>query len=156
MAENLFPENYSDAMQIISPENTNDSYVGYKESIYFDFETEDFLRDGSNKLMSCTGTDAWIQWCIKCLNTPRYERLAYSTDYGIDYNEIFSSKSREEVESNITREVTEALNADPYKRLSYISNIQFEWVDDTTVNILLELVGIDGNTAVVNSTFNAA
>lgn len=154
MAEILFPEIFS-TIEDVTIEETDDSFSGYKPSVYFDFSTGDFVRDGTNKLIESSGTDAWIQWCIKCLSTPRYNCLAYSTDFGIDYEAIFSSSSRAEAESNITREVEEALSADPYERLSYIESIVFDWEDDTTVNVTVTLVGVDGNTAVINTMLAA-
>lgn len=154
MAEIIFPEIFS-KIEDVTIEESDDSFLGYKRSVHFDFETGDFVRDGTNKLISSSGTDAWIQWCIKCLSTPRYDCLAYSTDFGINYDAIFSSSSREEAESNITREVEEALSADPYERLSYIESIIFDWEDDTTVNVTITLVGVDGNTAVIETMLAA-
>lgn len=154
MAETLFPDIFSD-IDNATIEESDDSFSGYKPSSYFDALTGDFVRDGTNKLIASSGTEAWVQWCIKCLNTPRYDCLAYSTDYGIDYEAIFSSSSRAEAESNITREVEEALSADPYERLGYIESIAFNWEDDTTVNVTVTLVGVDGNTAVVNTMIAA-
>ncbi len=154
MSENLFPENFSTDLQAVLPENTNDLFIGYKQSAYFDFKTGDFKRDGANNIIKSTGTDAWIQWVIKCLNTPRYDCLAYSTDFGINMQNIFNSTTKKEIESNITREIREALYADPYERLSYIESISFEWLNDCEVNITCVLEGINGDTAVVKTTIS--
>lgn len=153
---NLFPVNYDDESLEVSADSVeDDEVIGYKESIYFDFEKGDYVRGRTNRLVKSTGYDAWIQWCIKCLATHRYAHLAYSTDYGVDYEAVFSSTTREEAENELTRQIKEALEADPYQRLSYIESMTFEWPNDTSVVVSLVLVGIDGNTAELQTTLAA-
>ena len=149
---NLFPEGYDE----LEVEEATEEVTGYRKSIYFDFEKGDFLRTGANRLIESTGSDAWIHWCIKCLHTQRFAYRAYSTDYGIDYETIFSYTTREEAENELTREITEALEADPYQRLDHIESMTFEWIDDTSLEVELTLVGIDGNTAHIRTTLSAA
>lgn len=144
---NLFPKDPEAAVLVADTETDEAPVTGYRRSVYFDFAKGDFVRDGANRLVESSGTEAWIQWCIKCLQTQRYAHLAYSTDYGIDYETVFSCTTRAEAENELTREITEALGADPYERLSYIESMTFEWLDDTSVEVHLILVGIDGNTA---------
>lgn len=144
---NLFPEELEADALVKETETEKTSAKGYRKSVYFDFTKGDFVRDGANRLIESSGTEAWIQWCIKCLQTQRFAHLAYSTDYGIDFETVFSCTTREEAENELTREITEALGADPYERLSYIESMTFEWIDDTSVEVHLILVGIDGNTA---------
>lgn len=154
---NLFPENYDDEALVVDAEAVEENeIIGYKRSIYFDFKKGDFVRDSANRLIESTGSDAWIQWCIKCLATQRYAHLAYSTDYAVDYDTVFSYTTREEAENELTREITEALEADPYQRLNYIESMTFEWIDDTAVEVHLILIGIDGNTADLKTTLSAA
>lgn len=154
---NLLPEGYDDEAMVIDADSVeDDEAVGYKESLYFDFAKGDYLRDSANRFVISTGSDAWIQWCIKCLATQRYAHLSYSDDYGVDYEAVFSCSTREEAENELTRQITEALEADPYQRLSYIESMTFEWIDDTSVEVDLVLVGIDGNTAELQTTLKAA
>ena len=154
---NLFPVDYDDeALAVESDFVSDDEVVGYKESVYFDFEKGDYLRDSANRFLTSTGFDAWIQWCIKCLATQRYAHLAYSDDYGVEYEAVFNSTTREEAENELTRQITEALNADPYRRLSYIESMVFDWIDDTAVVVSLVLVGVNGNTAELQTTLKAA
>lgn len=154
---NLFPLNYDDEALTVDAESVEDGEViGYKESVYFDFKKGDYLRSSTNRLITSTGSDAWIQWCVKCLATQRYAHLAYSDDYGVDYEAVFGSTTREEAENELTRQITEALKADPYQRLSYIDSMTFEWLDDTAVEVSLVLVGINGNTAELQTTLKAA
>lgn len=156
--QNLLPENYDNETLVIDADTIEeDKAVGYKEGVvYFDFVKGDFVRDSTNRLIKSTGTDAWIQWCIKCLATQRYAHLAYSDDYGVDYDAVFDSTTREEAENELNRQITEALEADPYQRLSYIESIAFDWIDDTAVEVSLILVGINGNTAELQTTLRAA
>lgn len=153
MSNNLLPINYTSESQVISDSAVNEeSFTGYKESAFFDFHSGDFTRNGAKQIVRSSGTDAWIQWCIKTINTPRYGCFAYSTDIGIDIESAFSATTKSEAESIFTREITEALKADPYNRLSYIQEIAFDWGVDTEVTISVIVVGIDGNTAEITAT----
>lgn len=154
---NLFPLNYDDEALVVDAESVEDGEaIGYKESVYFDFNKGDYLRSSTNRLITSTGSDAWIHWCVKCLATQRYAHLAYSDNYGVDYEAVFGSTTREEAENELTRQITEALEADPYQRLSYIDSMTFEWLDDTAVEVSLVLVGINGNTAELQTTLKAS
>lgn len=151
--ENLFPvEEYELDSLILNEEEQETERVGYKPSIYFDFKQGDFVRTGANRLVESSGFEAWQQWCIKCLHTQRYAHLAYSTDYGIDYKLVFNYTTRAEAENELTRQITEALEADPYQRLDHIESITYEWIDDTSVVVDLILVGISGNTIDLQTT----
>lgn len=144
---NLLPTDYATADTLGTATAETGKIIGYKPSLYFDFEIGDFRRDGANRIVKSTGQEAWVQWCIKCLSTQRYAYLAYSDSYGIDLEMVFNTTTREEAENELTRQITEALTADPYERLSYIESITFSWIDDTSVEVFLVLVGIDGSTA---------
>lgn len=154
---NLFPEaDYEiDSLLVDAEEEQTEERVGYKPSIYFDFQKGDFMRTGVNRLVTSTGSDAWKQWCIKCLSTHRYAHLAYSTDYGIEYETVFNCTTRAEAETELNRQITEALEADPYQRLDHIESMTFEWMDDTAVKVNLILVGIAGNTVEIATTLAA-
>ena len=154
---NLFPEaDYEFDSLVVDANEEQEERVGYKQSVYFDFEQGDFVRTGANRLVVSSGFDAWKQWCIKCLQTQRYAHLAYSTDYGIDYELVFNYTTRSEAENELTRQITEALEADPYQRLDHIESISFEWIDDTSLTVDLILVGISGNTIELQQTLKAA
>ena len=43
-----------------------------------------------------------------------------------------------------------------YQRLDHIESMTFEWIDDTSLEVELTLVGIDGNTAHIRTTLSAA
>lgn len=142
MANNLYPEGYED--EVIGTDDTEDSApTGYKPGVAFDLKTGDFMRDGRDRLLEAPGVDSWKQWCTNCLQTERYKHLAYSTDFGIEYDEIFSAETQEEAESILTRQITEAILADPYGRASYISNMEFNWIAPDGVQVSMTIVGID-------------
>lgn len=139
---NLFPEGYED--EIITEEDVaSDEPIGYRNGISFDYETGDFPRDGMNKLLDSNGIESWKSWCINCLQTERYKHLAYSTDFGIELDAALMASSREESESILTREITEALMADPYERTAYISDITFDWTAPDTVAVEVTIHGIN-------------
>lgn len=144
---NLFPTENTVVETVNSGVDEQQKTIGYKPSLYFDFEVGDIRRDGANRLIMGSGHDAWVQWCIKCLSTQRYAYLAYPDTYGIDIEMVFNSTTRAEAENELRRQITEALTADPLERLSYIESMTFNWIDDTAVEVDLVLVGIDGNTA---------
>lgn len=136
----LFPDGYESEV-MSQAETSADTVTGYKPSLYFD--GEDILRDGQNRVIESTGIEAWEQWCMKCLLTERYKYPAYSTDYGIEVDEALLAETREKAESILTREINEALLADPYGRTSYIEDIAYDWtVSPDSVQIQIVAVGL--------------
>lgn len=142
MADNLFPKGYEEEV-ILEEDLASKNPAGYRNGIAFDEETGDFKRDGMNKLLDCNGIESWKSWCINCIQTERYKHLAYSTDFGIEIDAAMRAGSREESESILTRQITEALLADPYKRTAYLEEIEFDWTAQDTVSVLVTIHGID-------------
>ena len=140
--ENLFPADMEE-MTIEEEEveelEVKDDYIG---AAAFD---GDFIRDGQNSVLGASGIDSWKQWCINCLTTERDASPLYSSDFGIAISEILQAATREEAESLFKAEAKEALEADPYERTDYVSEISFAWGVDC-VSICIEVVGIDGAT----------
>lgn len=129
---NLFPEGYEN--EVITPEDIKkESTYGYRNGLSFDYATGDFRRDGKNKIVDSDGIESWRSWCINCLSTERYKHLAYNTDFGIETEPAFRATSKEEAESILSREITEAILADPYKRAEYVSDIEYDWTAPDTV-----------------------
>lgn len=142
MAENLFPEGYEE--EIITQEDlASEQPTGYRNGIAFDSLLGDFLRDGMHKLLDSDGIESWRSWCINCIQTERYKHLAYSTDFGIETEPAMRASSREEAESILTRQITEAIMADPYQRTKYIEEITFDWTAPDTVAVSATIHGID-------------
>lgn len=142
MANNLYPDGYEDeTMETADTESSEP--IGYKPGVAFDLQTGDFVRDGRARLLEASGVDSWKQWCTNCLQTERYKHLAYSSDFGIEYDSVFAAETREEAESILTRQITEAILADPYERAYYISNLEFDWIAPDGVQVSMTIVGID-------------
>lgn len=142
MDENLYPDGYED--EIVEDEDVEEEGpIGYRPGVAFDFETGDFIRDGRNRLLEASGVESWQQWCMNCLQTERYKHLAYSDDFGIEADEVFQAESQEEAESILTRQITEAILADPYGRTAYIDAIDYEWTAPDAIQATMTIVGID-------------
>ena len=143
MADNLYPENYEDETIDEETLQNQPQVVGYEPGLAFDEKAGDFIRDGKNQIMTSTGVDSWKSWVMNCLQTQRYAYMAYGTDFGIEYDRVFAAESRAEAESILTRQITEAIMADPYGRTAYVEDIQFEWPAADSVQIDATIVGID-------------
>lgn len=141
----LFPEGYEDEV-VTEDEVADEKETGYKEGVYFDAETRDFVRDGQHRVKSATGVESWEQWCQNCLQTERGVYPYYNDDFGIATEEAFKAETREMAESILTREICESLANDPYGRTSYVSDVIFEWVDSDSLSISVTVVGIDNTT----------
>lgn len=142
---NLFPvETENELVQNeIEFDSATDSVTGYKPGVAFDYETGDFVRDGQNKAVDATGFESWAQWCRHNLLTERYKHRAYSTDFGIEREDAIKALTKEEAESILTRQITEALEADPYGRTDHVESVDFNWIDQNQVEIDVTVVGID-------------
>lgn len=140
MALNLFPTGYeTETMDI---EDTSTGPVGYRNGIAFDYKVGDFIRDGQNRVVDSDGIDSWKSWCINCIQTQRYMHLAYNTDFGIDLESVFRATSRAEAENILTREITEAILADPYGRTEYIESLSYSWTAPDAIAVNAVLHGI--------------
>ena len=138
---NLYPEGYEE--ETIDEDDVElDEPIGYRPGVAFSWDPGDFVRDGRNRLLEASGVESWQQWCMNCLQTQRYKHAAYSADFGIDVDEVFSAESQEEAESILTREITEALQADPYGRTEYVADVDYEWTAPDAVQITATVVGI--------------
>lgn len=144
--ENLFPEesilDEDDAIQ----DYESSSEPNYVPGLKIDPFTNDFVISGAGKIVDCTETESWIQWCKKVLETPRYQCIAYSDDIGIDIESIIVCVTREERESMLFSEISDALAADPYNRTSYVESVLFGWHVDS-VDCMVSVVGNDGSRA---------
>lgn len=139
---NLFPEGYEEEVLEADDLVTNQP-VGYRNGIAFDDSLGDFLRDGKNRLLDSTGIESWKSWCINCLQTERFKHLAYSSDFGIEMDAVFAATSQEEAESILTRQITEAIMADPYQRAAYIESLEYDWTAPDAIEAQVTIRGID-------------
>lgn len=103
--------------------------VKFGRSWRFDYELGDFVTTPTGKIAVCTDTEAWLEWCKKTIRTERYTYLAYSRNYGQEYEELIPRNlSRRAIESEIVRMTTEALKTDP--RTNRVGPFSFEWDGD--------------------------
>lgn len=145
--DNVFPEDLDDeelALEEMDDDSEEES-EGYKRSVCFDEQLGDFKRDGTKKLVECTGIEAWIQWCTKILQTKRYVCQVYSDDIGIDIESAFQAESRAAAENILRNEIMEALEADPYGRTEYVEAVSFQWFGADSVEVACSVMGIDSN-----------
>ena len=139
---NLLPEGYEEEV-VLDEDLVQEGPIGYRNGVAFDYEHGDFKRDGRNRLLDSDGIESWKSWVINCISTERYKHLAYSTDYGIELDAVFQAESREEAESILTRQITEAILADPYQRTLYIENLEYNWTGPDSIEISAVLRGMD-------------
>lgn len=143
---NLFPAEYETETIDITELSQNEQ-TGYAPGLQFDYENGDFQLDGKHQIQDISGVTSWEDWCRTCLTTERYEHLAYSSDFGIETKEAFSADSHEKAEALLTRQISEALAADPYGRTEYVEDIQFHWTAPDSVQVIVVVHGINGITA---------
>ncbi len=145
MADNLFPAGYE--TETATPDDTSSGTAsGYRPGLRFDYETGDFIQDGRYRIQDADGVESWEGWCKTCLLTERYHCLAYSTDFGIETTEAFAAESHDKAEALLTRQITEALQADPYGRTDYVEDISFIWTAPDAVQVTVTVRGINGVT----------
>lgn len=125
MAQNLFP--VFEVPQIITPAAAAERK--YRPSVYFDYDTGDFRRDGSGNMIVAEGREAYRQWCLKAVMTERFTRLSYTTDIGTEMIDALAQADRAAVESAVERTINEALMVNP--KTEYVRGYQFSWEADT-------------------------
>ncbi len=136
MAEGLFP--VIGMAEAVSAKEQYDRQ--YKPSYLWDFEKGDFVRDGANKILTCSGIEAYKTWCIKAVNTERKTCLAYTNEIGSEMVSAFRKPSRKTQESAIERTIRETLMTNP--RTEYVRNFSFTWSSDS-VSVRFTVKGIE-------------
>ena len=122
---NLYPS--FDMPELIEQQQTEPA-PRYGKSWLFDFKTGDFVIDGAGKVIQTDGHTAWAQWCVKTVLTERFAYLAYSQNYGTEIETALKQPSRQAVEAELERTITEALLMDP--RTEMVRDFQFTWEGD--------------------------
>lgn len=140
----LFPRGYQSEAIPAEEAQPGLTESGYAPGLFFE---GDLRRDGKFRLVESTGVECWEQWCRKCLLTPRYGSPCYSAGYGIDWEEVLSADSREVAKSILTREISEALLADPRGRTRYVRSVDVDWLPEGGVDVHVSAVGIENATA---------
>lgn len=140
--QNLLPEGYENEV-ITEADLVEDKPIGYRNGVAFDYLTGDFKRDGKNRMLDSDGIESWKSWVINCIQTERYKHLAYSSDFGVELDKVFAAESREEAESILVRQITEAVLADPYERTAYVESVELKWTDADALEVMAVLHGLD-------------
>ena len=117
--------------------------VGFRDGVLFDYETGDFPRDGRFRLRDSTGIESWKAWARNCLQTERFKHRCYSTDFGLELDRALQAPTREAAESILTRQIHEAMLADPYGRTQYVESIAFDWSGPDEVTVTVTLHGLE-------------
>lgn len=128
----------------------DESFTGYLPSAYF--SGSDFQRDGTHQIVEASGVDAWRQWCEKCLLTQKGASPYYPQEFGLDLQAAFGTHDKGLTENILSREIKESLEADPYHRLSSITSMTFLWMGESTLQVSLQLTGIEGSSISISVT----
>lgn len=150
----LFPTGYADEIVTLE-EVVEEKDTGYREGVYFDIESGDFVRDGQYRVKSATGLESWEQWCYNCLSTEKGAYPCYGDLFGISTVEAFAADTRALAESILTREISEGLQNDPYGRTKYVSDVTFDWISSEELGIHITVVGVDETTIDLTTVINA-
>ena len=158
MPDTLFPENlleedtaYTDENEIEYEEDNNPQGVeAYLPSMYFDYESGDFVRQKDGRLKEATGIEAWEQWCHKAIRTQRGAYEAYEDNFGVDFDRLLQAESRAEVENILNRQIKEALMNDSAERTQFVGKVEFVWHADR-LEVTVPVTGIYGTAEITAS-----
>ncbi len=110
----------------------------YPSEYAWDFEKNTFMYDKYNKCKIVQGNEAIKIWIYKILKSDRYKHLAYSWDYGQEFQEILSNGyTKQALEKIIPKHLKECLMINPY--VKKVKNIQID-LEDEKVNLSFDVV----------------
>ncbi|MBE6043535.1 MAG: DUF2634 domain-containing protein [Clostridium thermopalmarium] len=117
----IFPTDVNLENIIAETTQKEDELPLFKEYAW-DFEKNDFIyKNGGNVILE--GNEALKVWIYKALKTERYKYLAYTWNYGHEFNSIMGRKYSEEyIESEAKRLLNECLLVNPY--ILSLSNVK--------------------------------
>lgn len=145
---NLFPvidiEDLIDQEKEISNE--------YQPSPMWNLELGDFVRNGRNTVPYADGVEAIKIWCVKMIQTQRYECLAYDEDLGCDLAEAMGEDDEELIASSLERNITEALEINPRIESVEITGIS---VNGSRVDITLTVHLVDFDAFDIQTSLDA-
>ncbi|SCW43968.1 Protein of unknown function [Paenibacillus tianmuensis] len=124
--------------------------IGFGRSWKFDYAVGEFVTTPTGKVAESRGVEAWLEWCNKALSTARYRYLAYTRNYGQEFDDLIAKGlNRSGNESEIKRIATECLTVDP--RTASVSNFQFDWQGETCM-FTCEVRNIHGTTGTLTGS----
>ena len=118
----------------------------YGNSWFFDFVKGDFVMDGTGRVIQTDGHAAWAHWCVKAVLTERLAHVIYSSGYGCEVEHARRQPSRQAIEAELERVITEALLADP--RTEMVRDFRFSWEGDQ-LTVIFTAVPVIGNPEVM-------
>lgn len=121
-------------------DETEEYDTEYKSSLKWDFEKEDFVQDGSHKVVETDGRDAFATWCYKMALTERDECFSYPDEIGAELEYALSFEDVDTIEAMVERTLTEAIEVNP--RTEYVSDFEFQWNGDE-MHVTFTVKGID-------------
>lgn len=96
----------------------------------FDYKAAQTVINPIGQAVIGDAVDAYQFWVAKCLQTERFKYRAYSSDFGVEIEEIIQADyPRDIAESEIQRTITEALQVDD--RTVNVDEFEFEWSGDS-------------------------
>nr|BDD45990.1 hypothetical protein 7 [bacterium]BDD46358.1 hypothetical protein 4 [Pelagibacterales bacterium] len=141
----LFPTNEEN-----STNETQDTQVKFGRSWRFDFNKGDFVLTPTGKVAESEDVDSWLEWCHKAIQTSRYRFMAYSHNYGQEFENLIAKQlTGEGNESEIKRIVTETLMVNP--RTKRVDNFTFDW-DGDRVYFSCDIYNIRDESATLNES----
>lgn len=142
---NLYP---TFVMPALTEQQQTEPAPNYGKSWFFDFTKGDFVLDGAGKVLQTDEHIAWAHWCVKAVLTERFAYLAYGTEYGCELVQARKQASRQAVEAELERVITEALLADP--RTGIVKNFVFSWQGDD-VHVMFTAIPVIGAPERINT-----
>lgn len=145
MAEELYP-----TMDVPEELEETEEEAVYKKSVQWDMKKGDFVLDGNNRMIPCSGTEAFKTWCYKIVHTERDSCIAYINDIGVELEEALKEPDNEAVESALERTITEALMINPLTE--YVSDFTFIWIREN-VFCSFAVKGIETDEFIIETEF---
>ncbi|MCR8645590.1 DUF2634 domain-containing protein [Paenibacillus sp. N1-5-1-14] len=122
-------------------EAAEQNLVMFKEYAW-DFEKNDFVMHNGRPVV-LEGNDALMVWAYKALKTERYRYLAYSWNFGVEFDRLmgssFSSSQLQQTEAE--RYLREALLVNPY--IKDVAGVQVSFTKDV-LNMSFKLLTVYG------------
>lgn len=143
MADELYPD--FEVPEIAEEDEEYDTE--YKASVKWDPELGDFVRDNSNRLVQCTGEEAYVIWCLKVVQTERDSHMAYveevvgeENEIGTEFDDATDDEDQGVVEAMLEQTITDAIEMNP--RTEYIGDFDFQW-DGDEVHVTFNVKGVN-------------
>ena len=120
MADTLYPVFDIPDLEEDEDEQTEELKAGP----LFDYDLGDFVLDGQNRVVFVDGRDNYMLWVQKALSTQLGAYEAYP-GFGIDFDGAQDQPTREAVQSEMERTITEALMENP--ATDRVREFIFDW-----------------------------